>query len=135
MEKKLKGLRDTMKKNRFRQLNFSDQLRLQVHEKIKNQKNKEEMITVILQFLVTKKTGFDLMQQLKFKSNHFLEGNEGKLYTILHALEQNGYLISQWNESGAKLYQTNAKGKRAIQQVDKQDGQKGFVFNELFEGG
>ncbi|PAV29136.1 lineage-specific thermal regulator protein [Virgibacillus profundi] len=134
MENKLRGLRETMDKKRFSQLNFSDQIRLQVHEKIRNQNNKEENILVVLQLLIKEKTGFDLTQQLNFKCNHSFEENEGELYTLLHALEQNGYLISKWNESEAKLYQTSAKGKKAIQKAGNQERQKGFLFKELLEG-
>lgn len=135
MDDRLKGLRKAMTNKRFHQLNFSDQLRNQIHEKIKKQsENNEDTYVAILQLLLTKKTGFDLTQLIRSRGIQSFEGSEGELYTLLHRLEQNGYLSSSWDESGAKYYLTTGKGKKLLQLVEKSEKQKTFSLKQLLEG-
>ena len=91
MEDRLKGLRKSMEKTTFKQLNFSEQHRKQVYEKInKPYENEEDIFLAVLQLLIHEKTGYELVQLLRGRGIQKFEENEGFLYTLLHRLEQNG---------------------------------------------
>ena len=66
MEDRLKGLRKSMEKTTFKQLNFSEQHRKQVYEKInKPYENEEDIFLAVLQLLIHEKTGYELVQLLR----------------------------------------------------------------------
>ena len=46
--------------------------------------------------------GYQMIKELSRKSKELFELKEGTLYPILHALEQKNYIISYWDETGAK---------------------------------
>ena len=46
--------------------------------------------------------GYQMIKELSTKSKELFELKEGTLYPILHALEQKNYIISYWDETGAK---------------------------------
>lgn len=135
MENRLKGLRKSMEKTTFNQLNFSDHLRNQVHEKIKYEKEREEDIYLaILQILLNEKTGYELVQLLRTRGIQKFVGNEGTLYTLLHGLEKNNYLRSTWDDAGEKRYQINDKGRKILQKTEAPNQGKRFSLKELVEG-
>lgn len=120
MEDQLKGLRKSMENTTFKHLSFSDQHRKQVREKINASNEKEEDISLaILQLLSHEKTGYELSQLLRGRGIRKFEGNEGFLYTVLHRLEQNRFIQSSWDHSGAKYYQLNDKGRKMLRKAEK----------------
>lgn len=131
MEDRLKGLRKSLENTTFKQLNFSEQHRNQVHEKInKPSEPEEEIFLAVLQLLVHEKTGYELTQLLRGRRIHTFEGNEGSLYTMLHRLEQNRFIQSSWEDSGAKYYQLTDKGKKIVRRAEKNSIKKRFVLTE-----
>ncbi|EEM06694.1 MULTISPECIES: PadR family transcriptional regulator [Bacillus] len=135
MEDRLKGLRKSMENTTFKHLSFSDQHRKQVHEKInKSYENEEDIFLAVLQLLINEKTGYELAQLLRGRGIRKFEGNEGFLYTLLHRLEQNRFIQSSWDHSGAKYYQLNDKGRKILRKAEKNSAKARFILKELVQG-
>lgn len=134
MEERLKGLRQSLKGTTFKQLNFTDQMRKQVHEKIhKPYESEEELLLALLQLLIHEKTGYDLMQLLRARGVQRFEQNEGSLYILLHRLEQAGVIQSSWDHSGDKYYQINHKGTKWLKKAEKNSPGKLKGLNQLIQ--
>ncbi|KXY35670.1 PadR family transcriptional regulator [Bacillus mycoides] len=134
MEDRLKGLRKSMENTTFKHLSFSDQHRKQVREKINASHEKEEDISLaILQLLSNEKTGYELSQLLRGRGIQKFEGNEGFLYTVLHRLEQNRFIQSSWDHSGAKYYQLNDKGRKMLRKAEKDSTKARFILKGLVQ--
>ncbi|MEK5248852.1 PadR family transcriptional regulator [Bacillus sp. FSL R9-9530] len=134
MEDRLKGLRKSMKNTTFKHLSFSDQHRKRVREKINASHEKEEDISLaILQLLSNEKTGYELSQLLRGRGIQKFEGNEGFLYTVLHRLEQNRFIQSSWDHSGAKYYQLNDKGRKMLRKAEKDSTKARFILKGLVQ--
>ncbi|PDZ44509.1 PadR family transcriptional regulator [Bacillus wiedmannii] len=134
MEDRLKGLRKSMENTTFKHLSFSDQHRKQVREKINASHEKEEDISLaILQLLSNEKTGYELSQLLRGRGIRKFEGNEGFLYTVLHRLEQNRFIQSSWDHSGAKYYQLNDKGRKMLRKAEKNATKVQFILKGLVQ--
>lgn len=134
MEDRLKGLRKSMENTTFKHLSFSDQHRKQVREKINASNEKEEGISLaILQLLSNEKTGYELSQLLRGRGIRKFEGNEGFLYTVLHRLEQNRFIQSSWDHSGAKYYQLNDKGRKMLRKAEKDSTKARFILKGLVQ--
>ena len=62
--------------------------------------------------------GYDILQQIKEITKGELEWAEGMLYPVLHRLEKEGLITSQWNQSEngrhRKYYAITELGKEAI---------------------
>ncbi|WP_217587541.1 PadR family transcriptional regulator [Lentibacillus saliphilus] len=135
MENRLRELRQSMENSTFKSISFSEELRQRVHEGIRKQKETDESISLaVLQILMNATTGFDLTQLLTSRGIQAFHQNEGALYTLLHRLEQDGYLNAYWDDSGVKFYQTSGKGKALLLRAEKKTQRKGFVLKERFEG-
>lgn len=135
MEDRLKGLRKSMEKTTFKQLDFSEEHRKQVCEKInKPYEDEEDIILAVLQLLLHKKTGYELVQLLGGRGIQKFEENEGFLYTLLHRLEKNHFIKSSWDHSGAKYYHLNDKGRKILRKAEKNSIQKRFILKEVIQG-
>ncbi|MFB1082526.1 PadR family transcriptional regulator [Jeotgalibacillus sp. JSM ZJ347] len=132
MEERLKRLRKSMEQTTFKELDFSDQIRKKVHEKIAQSSEREEdILLAVMQLLAHEKTGYDLSQLLRGRGIQSFEGNEGALYTLLHRMEQDQLIRSGWDHDGAKYYLLNNKGKKILQKSEKSAGKKRFELKEL----
>ena len=63
--------------------------------------------------------GINRINELSRKSKELFELKEGTLYPILHALEQKNYIISYWDETGAKkrkYYSITKDGKKHLKE-------------------
>jgi hypothetical protein len=135
MEDRLKRLKKSMDKTMFSQLNFTEQHRTQIREKInKEGEDEDEIVLAIMQLLVHEKTGYQIAKQLRGRGIRKFEDNEGFLYTLLHRLEHTGCLQSSWDNSEAKHYQLNDKGTKVLRQAEKKQSKKRFILKELLEG-
>ena len=115
-------------------MSFSDQHRKRVREKINASHEKEEDISLaILQLLSNEKTGYELSQLLRGRGIRKFEGNEGFLYTVLHRLEQNRFIQSSWDHSGAKYYQLNDKGNKMLRKAEKDSTKARFILKGLVQ--
>ncbi|EMA6342259.1 PadR family transcriptional regulator [Bacillus cytotoxicus] len=134
MEERLKGLRKSMEKTTFKHLNFSDQHRKQVYEEInKPYENEEDIFLAVLQLLMNEKTGYELASLLRGRGIRKFEENEGFLYTLLHRLEQNRFIQSSWDHSGAKYYQLNNKGRKILRKAEKDFVKTRFIWKEFIQ--
>jgi DNA-binding PadR family transcriptional regulator len=135
MENRLKGLRKSMEKSTFKQLDFTEEHRQQIREKMhKSTEKEEDIFLVVLQLLNHEQTGFELSQKLRSRGIQRFEGDEGFLYTLLHRLEQKGVVQSNWDHSGDKYYQTNNKGRKILRKAEKSTLMKRFALKELIQG-
>ncbi|WP_110113852.1 PadR family transcriptional regulator [Bacillus sp. CGMCC 1.16541] len=134
MEKQLKNLKAVMKKNSFKELQFTDKHRQRVLNEIKKpNQSDEEVLLAILQLLTHKKTGFELMNHLRSRGIHRFEDEQGFLYTLLHGLEQKQYVKAEWNDSQTKYYVLNNKGRKVLQKAESKSS--AFLVKELLQGG
>ncbi|MFK9093669.1 PadR family transcriptional regulator [Bacillus salipaludis] len=135
MEDRLKNLKKSMDRTVFTQLNFTDQHRKDIRDKIKQQdENEEDVLLAVMQLLVQEKNGFELVKLLRGRGVRKFEDNEGFLYILLHRLEQNQWIHSTWKESKEKNYRLTDKGKKILQKASKKQTKYRFALNELHEG-
>lgn len=74
--------------------------------------------------------GYEMIKDLKERSEDVFELKEGTLYPILHSLEENGLISSYWDESTAKkrkYYTITKDGRKYLR--DKKEEWK------IFRGG
>ena len=78
------------------------------------------MALMLLRLLETKDMyGYEMISVLREKSENVFELKEGTLYPILHGLEENGFIISYWDETTAKkrkYYAITEKGKKQLKE-------------------
>lgn len=61
--------------------------------------------------------GYQMIKELKEESENVFEFQEGTLYPILHKLEEKGWIISYWDETGGKkrkYYSITKDGKKQL---------------------
>ncbi|AXI30372.1 PadR family transcriptional regulator [Priestia megaterium] len=135
MDKRLKNLRKTMNREVFAQLKFTENHKKSIREKIKQETHSdEEILIAMMQLLVQKKTGYELVGLLQNRGILNFKENEGSLYVILHRLELKNLLMSSWQEDGAKFYQLNQKGRKLLKKVEEQPLSNHISFKEILEG-
>jgi len=68
--------------------------------------------------------GYQIIQRVKEITDGKLEWSDGMLYPVLHRLEKDGLVISQWklSENGRmrKYYQITLEGKQGLETEKKQ---------------
>jgi len=72
----------------------------------------------------TAKYGYQILKEIESISNDFFAMREGTLYPILHRLEKEGYIKSEWKVSKSgrdrRYYKVTPKGRASmIAQKDK----------------
>lgn len=93
-----------------------------------NPKFEQQMKKGVLEMLVLKllmeneKYGYQLISELKEKSNQMFVLKEGTLYPILYRLEDEGLVVSRWSEAkgkevSRKYYTITEKGKEDLVQL------------------
>lgn len=135
MEDRLKDLKTLMNKRAFADLNFSDQQKNAIRKKINQQEESDEdILLAVMQLLVQEKTGHELTGLLRRRGILKFENNEGFLYTLLHRLEQSGYIQTIWDDSGAKYYWLKDKGRKWLKKAELKRTTRSLVFKEMLEG-
>lgn len=92
-------------------------------DKYESQMKKGVLDMLVLKLLENKeKYGYQIISQLKEKSNERFILKEGTLYPILYRLEEDGYVESKWSEAeGKKLarkyYKITPEGKKALTEI------------------
>ena len=72
--------------------------------------------------------GYQMIKELRKKSENVFNLQEGTLYPILHTLEQKNYITSYWNTSGTKkrkYYAISKEGKKHLK--DKKEEWDCFI--------
>lgn len=135
MDDRLKQLRKSLEKTTFKKLDFSPAHQHEVHKKIEQLQNEDDvMIFSILQLLKEEKTGYELTQQLHARGNKKIENNEGQVYTLLHELEQSQTIEAHWSQDGNKYYQLSSKGIKKLLKEEKAHRKKPSLHKQFVEG-
>lgn len=130
MENRLKNLKNLMDETTFSQLNFTEQQRQEIRAKIgKEDENESDILLAVLQLLIKEKTGYAVAKLLRGRGIRKFEDDEGALYALLHQLERDGRLQSNWNASNSKHYCLTNKGKKELSKLEKQNVAKKTVKN------
>lgn len=99
--------------------------------KINKELLKGSTTMLVLRLLETENMyGYEMIKDLKERSEDVFELKEGTLYPILHSLEENGLIDSYWDESTAKkrkYYTITKEGRKHLK--DKKEEWK------IFRGG
>ena len=94
-----------------------------------NDKYERQMKKGVLDMLVLKlleseaKYGYQIIQEMKEKSEEIFLLKDGTLYPILYRLEEDGLVKSKWSEPtgkqvSRKYYEITASGKEALVQIE-----------------
>jgi predicted transcriptional regulator len=136
LNNRLRNLKGVMKKTVFQQIDFTEEDKMQVKNKIRslNYKTEDEIIISLLQLLVHEKTGYELNKLIRARGIERFENHEGGLYMILHRLEQKGYLHSNWSNLGEKYYKISDKGSKLLNMADQKKFSLGSVLKGILEG-
>lgn len=132
MDERLKRLRQSMKKNTFPELKFTEQHKKRVQKEISMQMENEDYLYLsVMQLLLQEKNGFELMANLRSRGIKKLEENEGLLYSLLHRLELTGCLDSRWEGTTTKFYRLSDKGKKIMKKAEKKYAVKQPYLKEI----
>ena len=94
-----------------------------------NEKYEKQMKKGILEMLVLKlvcrepKYGYQIIQEMKEKSQDTFLLKDGTLYPILYRLEDDGLVISEWSETVGKqvprkYYRITEQGRQALDDIE-----------------
>jgi PadR family transcriptional regulator PadR len=68
--------------------------------------------------------GYELIQRVRELSGRRIEWTEGMLYPVLHWMEREGFIESEWRDSESghrrKYYSLNKAGRKALQLEQQQ---------------
>lgn len=105
---------------------------------ILNDKYESQMKKGVLDMLVLKlleqqeKYGYQIINELKEKSNNRFSLKEGTLYPILYRLEDDAFVESKWSEARGKkvprkYYAITEKGKQKLKELE-------IMWREIYQG-
>ncbi|WP_159888575.1 PadR family transcriptional regulator [Paenibacillus puerhi] len=82
--------------------------------------------------------GYEIIKNLKQRSNNFYDMSEGTLYPALRRLENKGFVESYWGESNdggrRKYYRITENGKAELTRKIKQWNELNIVILNVTEG-
>lgn len=81
--------------------------------------------------------GYEMIENLRQKSNHVFDLKAGTLYPILHGLEDKGCLTSYEQEAGGKTrkyYSLTKEGRRFLDTKKKEWQEYSFAVNQVLGG-
>jgi PadR family transcriptional regulator len=68
--------------------------------------------------------GYAIIQRVRELSAEQIEWTEGMLYPVLHRLEREGLIVSEWKEAATgrerKYYRLNQRGRRMLEDEKRQ---------------
>jgi len=135
MEDRLKRLKKSMDQTAFSNLNFTEHHQNEIREKAKNTiENENEITLTILQLLVNNRTGHELSMLLSVRGISKFVDAEGMLYTLLHELEHDKCIQSNWNESKVKYYYLAEKGLGILRKSEISKSEKQVSLKKLIGG-
>lgn len=83
--------------------------------------------------------GYQIIKELKQKSEDVFELKEGTLYPILHSLESNGIIESYWEETESarkrKYYKITPKGKGFLKEKENEWNTYANAIKKVLGGG
>ena len=93
---------------------------------------------LVLSLLLYKESyGYEIIQNVRKLSNGSMEWTDGMLYPILHRLETQELIESEWKISAEgrkrKYYRINKQGKKALAEEQKIWKQVNSTLNQIWE--
>lgn len=94
-----------------------------MNEKYERQMKKGVLDMLVLKLLESEpKYGYQIIQEMKEKSEEIFLLKDGTLYPILYRLEEDGLVVSRWSEPEGKqvprkYYEITADGREALSQI------------------
>lgn len=102
-------------KSQFQKVQFTEKHREVVHKGIQEEFSDQ----VLLPMLQTMRSGYELTQLLYTKNKGVVHFNEGMIYAMLHRLEQQQHIVSEWHEN-EKRYVLSRKGIKLLTKLNKE---------------
>ena len=94
-----------------------------MNHKFERQLKKGVLDMLVLKLLQSEsKYGYQIIQEMKEKSNHIFSLKDGTLYPILYRLEDDHYVVSKWEEGEGKkvprkYYEITPEGRKALAEI------------------
>lgn len=94
-----------------------------MNEKYERQMKKGVLDMLVLKLLESEpKYGYQIIQEMKEKSEEIFLLKDGTLYPILYRLEEDGLVVSRWSEPEGKqvprkYYEITVNGREALSQI------------------
>lgn len=83
--------------------------------------------------------GYQIIKELKLKSEDVFELKEGTLYPILHSLESSGIIEAYWEQSESarkrKYYKITTKGKKFLKEKEHEWNTYAGAVKKVLKGG
>ena len=80
--------------------------------------------------------GYAIIQRVREMSDGQMQWTDGMLYPVLHRLEREGLIVSEWKKADTgrrrKYYRVNASGKKALNEERKQWALVNKTLNKLW---
>lgn len=96
-----------------------------MNEKYERQMKKGVLDMLVLRLLKTEsKYGYQIIQEMKEKSEEIFSLKDGTLYPILYRLEDDNLVVSRWSEAVGKqmprkYYEITEAGQRALTETEE----------------
>ena len=96
-----------------------------MNEKYERQMKKGVLDMLVLRLLKTEsKYGYQIIQEMKEKSEEIVPLKDGTLYPILYRLEDDNLVVSRWSEAAGKqmprkYYEITEAGQRALAETEE----------------
>ncbi len=94
-----------------------------MNDKYERQMKKGVLDMLVLKLLASEsKYGYQIIQELKEKSENTFQLKDGTLYPILYRLEDDGLVVSSWSEAkgkqtARKYYKITESGQAALEEI------------------
>ena len=83
--------------------------------------------------------GYGIAREIERLSNQSLELKEGTLYPVLHSLERDGWLVSEWTGQAdgrrSRVYQLTAEGREELSKRQAEWHSFTKAVNQVLSGG
>ena len=82
--------------------------------------------------------GYEMIEELRLRSNRMFDLKAGTLYPLLHTLEQQGWVVSRDGEAGGRVrryYAITASGRAALEAQREQWNAYAAGVRGVLEGG
>ena len=95
-----------------------------MNDKYERQKKKGDLDMLVLRLLKSEaKYGYQIIQEMKEKSEEIFLLKDGTLYPILYRLEDDKLVVSKWSEAEGKqvprkYYEITEAGKKALDEIE-----------------
>ncbi|WP_010097773.1 PadR family transcriptional regulator [Ornithinibacillus scapharcae] len=138
MNEPMKNLRSEMKKTVFKGVSFSDERKSAVLETIRKKQShttiwKEDTILAVLESIrYQSKHGYDISTDLYRKREISFHKREGELYTLLHTLEAQDLIRSNWIDE-KKYYLIHKKGLKYLASCEQGEYRKSVELSHTVE--